>query len=113
MISVSDNFKRLIYSEGCFPIQGVRPLFSTINYLVSPLLSMILMSGKKNHMILDVKEKNFNISKATLFIEGVGERKINLNLGELRSPERCKKLGLQAVHEASHAVLYHLLTDRS
>ena len=111
-ISVSDNFKRLIYSEGCFPIQGVRPLFSTINYLVSPLLSMILMSGKKNGMILDVKEKNFNISKATLFIEGVGERKINLNLGELRSPERCKKLGLQAVHEASHAVLYHLLTGK-
>lgn len=112
-ISVSDNFKRLIYSEGCFPIQGVRPLFSTINYLISPLLSMILMSGKKNgSMILDVKEKNYNLSKATLFIEGVGERKINLNLGELRSPERCKKLGLQAVHEASHAVLYHLLTGK-
>ena len=111
-ISVSDNLKRLIYSEGCFPIQGVRPLFSTINYLISPLLSMILMSGKKNYMILDVKEKNYNLPKATLFIEGVGERKINLNLGELRSPERCKKLGLQAVHEASHAVLYHLLTGK-
>lgn len=111
-IVVSDNFKRLIYSEGCFPIQGVRPLFSTINYLLSPLLSMILMSGKKNDMILDVKEKNYNLPKVTLFIEGIGEKEINLNLGELRSPERCKKLGLQAVHEASHAVLYHLLTGK-
>ena len=111
-IGVSDNFKRLIYSEGCFPIQGVRPLFSTINYLVSPLLSMILMSGKKNDMILDVKEKNYNLPRVTLFIEGIGEKEINLNLGELRSPERCKKLGLQAVHEASHSVLYHLLTGK-
>lgn len=117
-IQVSDNLKKLIYSEGCFPIQGCRPLFSTINSIVSPLLSLILMSGKKTDMKLDVLERNFNTPKVTLFVESmggygrIGEKTIELNLGALRAPERCKKLGLQAVHEASHAVLYHLLTGK-
>lgn len=117
-IQVSENLKKLIYSEGCFPIQGCRPLFSTINSIVSPLLSLVLMSGKKTGMKLDVLEKNFNTPKVTLFVEStggygrIGEKTIELNLGALRAPERCKKLGLQAVHEASHAVLYHLLTGK-
>ena len=118
-INFSGRLKSLIYSEGCFPIQGVRPLFSTINYLVSPLLSLILVSGKKDSMILDVSGKgSFNVPQIKLVVntqgdgERIGEKTLQLNLGALRSPERCKKLGLQAIHEASHAVVYHLLTGK-
>ena len=117
-ITFSSRLKNLIYSEGCFPIQGVRPLFSTINYIVSPLLSLILMSGKKEQMVLDVSEENFNVPQIKLIVDSlggknrIGEKLIQLNLGALRSPERCKKLGLQAIHEASHAVVYHLLTSK-
>lgn len=118
-INFSPQLKSLIYSEGCFPIQGVRPLFSTINYLVSPLLSLILVSGKKDSMILDVSgEGGFNVSRIKLVVDTqgdgkrIGEKTLQLNLGALRSPERCKKLGLQAIHEASHAVIYHLLTGK-
>lgn len=118
-INFSGRLKSLIYSEGCFPIQGVRPLFSTINYLVSPLLSLILVSGKKESMILDVSgEGSFNVPQIKLVVntqgdgERIGEKTLQLNLGALRSPERCKKLGLQAIHEASHAVVYHLLTGK-
>ena len=117
-IEFSDRFKKLIYSEGCFPIQGVRPLFSTINSLVSPLLSLVLTSGEKGKMIMDVEGENFNVSQVNLVVDSLGDGKrigqktIQLNLGALRSPERCKKLGLQSVHEASHAVLYNLLTGK-
>ena len=117
-ITFSSRLKNLIYSEGCFPIQGVRPLFSTINYIVSPLLSLILMSGKKEQVILDVSGENFNVPQIKLTVDSlgdksrIGEKIIQLNLGSLRSPERCKKLGLQAIHEASHAVVYHLLTSK-
>ena len=117
-ITFSSRLKNLIYSEGCFPIQGVRPLFSTINYIVSPLLSLILMSGKKEQVILDVSVENFNVPQIKLTVDSlgdksrIGEKIIQLNLGALRSPERCKKLGLQAIHEASHAVVYHLLTSK-
>ena len=118
-IEFSGRLKDLIYSEGCFPIQGVRPLFSTINYLVSPLLSLILISGKKDPMILDVSgDGSFNVPQIKLVVETLGDRErigektLQLNLGVLRSPERCKKLGLQAIHEASHAVIYHLLTGK-
>lgn len=117
-ITFSSRLKNLIYSEGCFPIQGVRPLFSTINYIVSPLLSLILMSEKKEQVILDVSGENFNVPQIKLTVDSlgdksrIGEKIIQLNLGALRSPERCKKLGLQAIHEASHAVVYHLLTSK-
>lgn len=118
-INFSGRLKSLIYSEGCFPIQGVRPLFSTINYLVSPLLSLILVSGRKDSMVLDVSgEGSFNVPQIKLVVntqgdgERIGEKTLQLNLGALRSPERCKKLGLQAIHEASHAVVYHLLTGK-
>ena len=118
-IEFSGRLKSLIYSEGCFPIQGVRPLFSTINYLVSPLLSLILVSGRKDSMNLDVSgDGNFNVPQIKLVVETLGDRErigektLQLNLGALRSPECCKKLGLQAIHEASHAVVYHLLTGK-
>ena len=117
-IKVTENFKKLIYSEGCFPIQGVRPLYSTINTLISPLLSIATIDGGKEDYVFDVKETNFNIPKATLVVKSEDggichEKEINLNLGSLRSPERCKKMGLQAIHEASHAVLYYLLTGKT
>lgn len=118
-IEFSNKLKNLIYYEGCFPIQGVRPVYSTINYLISPLLSLILVSGKKGKMILDVYgDENFNVSQIKLVVDSegdnnrIGEKLVQLSLGSLRSPERCKKIGLQAVHEASHSVIYHLLTGK-
>lgn len=117
-VELSEDFYKLIYSEGCYPIQGVRPMFSTINYLVSPLLSTILLSGVKSKILLDVKEGTFNRSQATLVIDSlggegrIGEKVVNLTLGALRSPDRCKKLGLQSIHEASHAVIYTILTGK-
>ena len=117
-INFSENLKKLIYSDGCFPIQGVRPIFSTINYLVSPMLSLILTSSIKESALIDVdNDTNFNSSQVKLVVlqgdSKIGEKTVQLNLGALRSPDRCKKLGLQAVHEASHAVLYNLLTGEN
>ena len=119
-IIVTDELKKLIYSEGCFPIQGVRPLFSTINTILSPLLSMVVMMDEDSEYILDVGvgSTDFNVPKINIEARGrnTGERKvkeISLNLGALRSPDRCKKIGLQAIHEASHAVLYYILTGKT
>lgn len=116
-VIVTDKFKKLIYSEGCFPIQGVRPLFSTINTIMSPLLSKIMMD-EDNEYILDVVGENFNVPKIIVEARGRNIQKriskeIPLNLGALRSLERCKKIGLQAIHEASHAVLYYYLTGKT
>lgn len=117
-VEISENLRKLIYLEGCIPVQGVRPIFSTINTFISPLLSMIVMvndEGKREYLA-DTKGDNFNVPKITLQIkrdgEVMGERDMNLNIGSLKSPERCKKIGLQAVHEASHAVLYYYLTGK-
>ena len=117
-VIVTDKLKRLLYSEGCFPIQGCRPLFSTINAILSPMFSDVSLSGRKETMVFSVEEDNFNRKTVTLLVdteggERIGSREIQLTLGELRSPERCKKLGLQAVHEASHSVLYYILTGKT
>ena len=116
-INITEKFKKLIYSEGCFPIQGVRPLFSTINTIISPILSIIILDKEEKEYVIDVREDNFNVPKVTVEIKTkdenlLKEKETALNLGELRSTERCKKIALQSVHEASHAILYYLLTGK-
>ena len=113
-ITVSEKFKALIYSEGVFPMQGVRPIFSTINTVISPLISTVVSRDIKEDVIFDV-EGNIDSEKIELVIlsasgECIEKIPHKLNLGALKSPDRCKKIGLQAVHEASHSVLYTMLT---
>ena len=114
-IIVTDKFKQLLYSEGCYPTQGCRPLISTINNIFSPILSEIARSNE-NTVIVDVKEDSFNVPEATIILrtddKHILEKKISLNLGSIRSPERCKKLGLQAIHEASHAIVSYCLKGK-
>ena len=66
-VIVTDKFKQLLYSEGCYPTQGCRPLISTINNIFSPILSEIARSNE-NTVIVDVKEDSFNIPEATIIL---------------------------------------------
>lgn len=117
-VNITDRFKDLVYFEGCFPIQGVRPILSTISSLISPLLSIILVNNsKEKEVFFDVNEERFSVPEIKLVVytadeKRIGEKIISLALGSLRSPSRCKKIGLQSIHEASHAIIYRLLTGK-
>lgn len=49
-----------MYSEGVFPVQGVRPVYTTIGTLLTPLLSDILINR-----IAEDKEVMITLTKET------------------------------------------------
>lgn len=119
-VTYTDNLKNLIYYEGVYPTQGVRPIFSSINMLLTPYLSEILLK-KEEHDIevnIDVEDftDGFRCSTATLVLlfktdsKKISNRRIrypiNLLLGENRDVLKRKKRFITSVHEAGHAVVF-------
>ena len=122
-IEFDGSIKKLIYSEGVYPSQGVRPVLSSIGNIISPKLSDVFRSLEPEHekVRLFTKTKNFSTEsiplEATLVYGSRSTKEpvslkfdVPLELGKLRMTSRCDKAPLMAVHEASHAVLYSLLT---
>lgn len=118
-IEVSNNFLELLYSEGVYPVQGVRPVFTTIGTIFTPLLSDILIRREKESIesvLIDVldPESGYKQSKKELEIKyNTGSHdivEIKLTLGELRCPENRKTRYINAVHETGHAIMLSFLT---
>lgn len=113
-ITVTSNFKDLLYSEGVFPVQGVRPVFTTINSFLFPLLSKVLTNFKEDESVtIDVTTDDFKVNSVDIEIKSVNnilriEQK--LQLGELRNPKNRKKRYICSVHEMGHAILFAYLT---
>ena len=120
-VTVGDDFKDLLYSEGVYPVQGVRPVFTTIGYLLTPLLSKILifLEPKENKSEFHVKislrgQTDFKKPDIRVYIEysdAIRESvSINLQLGAERNPENRKTRVINSVHESGHAIVMAYLT---
>lgn len=123
-IKVSENMIDLLYSEGVYPAQGVRPVFTTIGTILTPLLSDILINKddtfNEGYIEIDVKdpELGYNLPKKTITLTHSANpdkdfgREIPLALGELRNPDKCKTIYINAIHEVGHAILTSYLTGK-
>lgn len=108
-VEYTENIVDLLYSEGVFPTQGARPVFSSIYNIVMPILSTILKEGGKR-AILDIKdpELGYRLDEKTLVVGIDNERVIEipmiLTLGSKRNPKNNPLRYAIGVHEAGHAV---------
>lgn len=109
----------LIYSEGVYPVQGVRPIYTTINTIFTPLMSDIVMTEKKGGKAkIEVLEPEKGYKQKTKKIRITGssgkysDRVINLILGDLRRPDSKKTRYINAVHETGHAIVMSYLTGK-
>ena len=120
-VSVEDDMKELLYSEGVYPVQGVRPVFTTIGTILTPILSKILifLESKEGKEEYKVKiglhgEKDFKKPEIRVFIdysETLRESiSVKLPLGEERDPDKRKTRVICSVHEAGHAIVMAYLT---
>lgn len=106
-----------IYENGVFPIQGVRPLFTTISSVIEnsiPYLLMEIMINKGKY--LDVKINDLKIigiikNENNESINEV-ERDIILDVTSIKKNINKNLLAMVAVHEAAHAVLYAVEYNR-
>lgn len=122
-IKIGKNFKKLIYSEGVYPSQGVRPVLSTVSNLFTSKLSTIIQESTNSTetIIVDTKTKSFDKDNVDIFITFKDDKgkiikeikqKENLSLGKLRNVDNCDRVVAQAVHEASHSIMYTKLTGK-
>ena len=117
-VSLDSNIYDMLYSEGVCPTQGVRPVFTTIGMLLTPILSEIIIQSEENYktvkLIIDDNSiaSKFKVPKCNIkicFIEGDKEIKttpytIKLQMGELREPKSRKTRYICSTHEAGHAI---------
>ena len=112
------DFMKLLYSEGVYPVQGVRPIFTTVGTILTPLFSDIVINFPDTKEIsLGIKnpEEGYKVSEKTVLMtsgDKVIERTVDLILGALRKPESKKTRYINAVHETGHALVMAWTTGK-
>jgi hypothetical protein len=110
-ITFKPSVNELIYKEGVYPTQGVRPIFTTIYQLIKSKIGEIYSQIIIQKAPID--EIEFEIIKSTLVVQFFkGEVKIDkkefslsLILSDLRKNKKDELQAICAVHEAGHAIL--------
>lgn len=112
-VNFDDSVYDVVYKNGVFPVQGVRPLLSTISAIVENSVPIFLFEYLKKN-----SKEPINIShKDGKLFAVIGGKKISYEvprvLDDIRKKSSDNKLALVAVHEAGHAVAYAALNKVS
>ena len=111
------SIKQLIYSEGVFPTQGARPIFTTIQQIISTRLSklaseILLNNLSPDKIIFSYKQGFVHIKYYSgKHLEHSFNEKQLLNLEKLRESKKDDMQAITAVHESGHAILTALLLN--
>lgn len=109
-IDISDKIFQIIYRNGVFPVQGVRPVFSSVTDILETNLSKFLFEA------LNDGSKTLSIDYDTelqKIIAKVGERTVVIpfvgRIDKIRQGNIADVVANVSVHEAGHAVAYVVL----
>lgn len=109
-IDITDNIYDIIYKNGVFPAQGVRPVISTISNIIEsniPYFLFICLEHNKNKILVD-----FDNSTSSLFCKvgkTIYDKKITLDIDNIKKNKSIDEKMLVLVHELGHALVYTLL----
>lgn len=103
-LTVTQNFKDIVYRNGVFPTQGVRPLLSLLDSCIGNYVIQTCSKYKKESVEVDIDEKE----RLLLIKTKKNTDKIKLILEISDSDMHCggEARLLTAVHEAGHAICY-------
>ena len=109
-LTIDDSVARLIYRNGVFPVQGVRPVFSSVTDILEVNLSKLLLHA------LSTDADNIHIhydETALQFTAQVGKDLVHYpyigTIDNIRDKNDKSAVANISVHEAGHAVVYMLL----
>jgi len=109
-ISLAPEIYDVIYRNGVFPTQGVRPVLSSISSILGSNLPFFLFTAienKVNKIKIEFNDKT--VEFFTKISDKIFSRKINLDLDILRKNKGKSEKTLILVHELGHALVYTLL----
>ena len=107
-IELSQDIYDIIYRNGVFPTQGVRPAISTVFNLLGSNLPYFIYHA----LICDVKYFKLEYTHQRLFTEINSQKvskKIVLEIDDIRNNKSIDEKMLVLVHEIGHALVYALL----
>jgi cell division protease FtsH len=115
-LTVEPSIHKLIYQNGVFPVQGVRPVFSSVTDILEAQLSQLFCDALMNDMThIHIKyEGNGKDAKiiATIGTESVKNQVVIPYVGridKIRQGNQAAAVANISVHEAGHAVTYMAL----
>ena len=125
-VNYSSNILDLLYSEGVFPTQGIRPILSTVSAFGFVFGEINGMSEGVNWNVTNAEitvtadDPCFKCDFADIIIvikDDKGDEKLKkvafpLYLGKLRNPKNDQNRYLKAVHELGHAVVTAIETGK-
>ena len=111
-ILISQNINQLIYQNGVFPVQGVRPVFSSMMDILEANLPKLLFEALlKNITKIAI---DYDFEKAQI-IGNIGNNEFEMRIGYVGKIDKIRSGNLPdvvanvSVHEAGHAVVYGCL----
>lgn len=111
-INFDESVVDIVYSEGVFPAQGTRPVFTTIKNLIEGnisklVLEMITKNLQASHVTWTYQDEKFLFSfkNSSQIILHKHEEKLSLKIGALRKIDNVNTQAHTAVHESGHAIL--------
>jgi cell division protease FtsH len=107
-INIDDTVYTMIYDNGVFPTQGVRPIISTINSLFSSISKFICESLIKGFKELSISFKN-NKLYAIYPDNSESISEISIPVEDIRNKVDSDCKNIVATHELGHALVYSIL----
>jgi Peptidase family M41/C-terminal, D2-small domain, of ClpB protein/ATPase family associated with various cellular activities (AAA) len=110
-LEVSAKIKKLIYQNGVFPVQGVRPVFSSVIDVLETNLAKFLFEALMKGKTKISMDYNTRTSKLTAKFDDTTriELKYVGRVDRIRQETQLDNLANISVHEAGHAVIYGAL----
>lgn len=110
-LKISKNINDLIYRNGVFPVQGVRPVFSTVVDILDTNLSTFLFEAIiKDDQTIEIDY----LRKQEVIIGKIGDRTIEIpyvgRIDKIRQANQKDAVANISVHECGHAISYMLYT---
>ncbi|MEY4927352.1 MAG: hypothetical protein RI894_1788, partial [Bacteroidota bacterium] len=110
-LKITKNINQLIYQNGVFPVQGVRPVFSSVIDILESNLAKFLYEAFMNQQLeLDI---DYDFEKKEISaVYGNGRLITTPYMGridQIRQGNLADVVANVSVHEAGHAVVYGLL----
>lgn len=107
-ITYTQNLKDILFRNGAFPTQGVRPMLSLVDVMVGGAIIELCSQLKSKEVTIDIDEAN----KKLVVMAGKHKHTKNLLLEVSDREDDCggKSRLSNAVHEAGHALVWMFLT---
>lgn len=126
LINFDESIEKLLYSESVYPVQGVRPIFTTVNNIISSKLPETIIKSEieyKDCVYINCKCGD-NLYNDDILIEfeyfdednnllGVSTLVQELELGKLRKNKNKDSQVITGVHESGHSIVYTSRTNKS